>query len=240
MFTLFNGPDGVVSRPRATTAAVAESLREAIGSGAVPAGAALRQDRIAAQFDVSHIPVREALKQLVSEGLAVLVHNKGVVVSELSVEEASELTEYRSLLEGQLVRRAVEHLSESDFARAGHILDELDRAENVNDILRLNAEFHNTLYRRAQRPFFLSSVDRIRVNLGRYWRLAWMELDHKPRSQSEHRRILSLCREGKVDEVGDLVERHIRATGTLIVDYLKQQASPGSRSNRRSAAKPPK
>lgn len=215
--------DGITSRPRATTVAVAEALRAAIGSGAVPAGAALRQDQIAAQFEVSHIPVREALKQLVAEGLAVLVHNKGVVVSELSVKEALELTEYRSLLEGQLARWAVGNLTEADFDQAERALDELDQARNVNDILRLNAEFHTTLYRRAQRPFFLGSVDRVRVNLGRYWRLAWMELDHKPRSQDEHRRILDLCRESKVDEAGDLVERHIRATGTLIVDYLEQQ-----------------
>jgi DNA-binding GntR family transcriptional regulator len=205
--------------------AVAKALREAIGSGAVPAGAALRQDQIAAHFDVSHIPVREALKQLVAEGLAVLVHNKGVVVSELSVKEALELTEYRSLLEGQLARWAAGNLNESDFAQAESILVDLDRAQNVNDILRLNAEFHTILYRGAQRPFFLRSVDRVRVNLGRYWRLAWMEFDHKPRSQNEHRCILDLCRDGSVDEVGDLVEHHIRATGTLIVDYLKQQAT---------------
>ena len=221
MFTLSKG---VALLPRATTVAVAEALRDAIGSGAIPAGAPLRQDRIAAQFDVSHIPVREALKQLVSEGLAVLVHNKGVVVSELSVEEARELTEYRSVLEGQLARWSVHSLTEADFAQAEGILDELDQARNVNDILRLNAEFHTTLYRRAKRPFFLRSVDLARVNLGRYWRLAWMELDHKPRSQNDHRRILRLYREGRVDEAGDLVERHIRTTGTLIVDYLERHA----------------
>ena len=222
MFTLSEGVD---LPPRATTVAVAEALRHAIGSGDIPVGTPLRQDQIAAQFYVSHIPVREALKLLVAEGLAVLVHNKGVVVSELSVEEAQELIEYRALLEGQLLRWAVPNLTQIDIARAAGILDELDKAREVTDILRLNAEFHSTLYRRANRPFFLRSVDSVRVNLGRYWRLAWMQLDHKPRSQDDHRHILKLCRERRADDAAVVADRHIRATGTLIVDYLARQAA---------------
>jgi DNA-binding FadR family transcriptional regulator len=66
-----------------------------------------RQDRIAAEFGVSHIPVREALKQLVAEGLAVFIKNCGIVVSELSPKVAWELTEYRCLIEGQMARWAV-------------------------------------------------------------------------------------------------------------------------------------
>jgi biotin operon repressor len=64
------------------------------------AGTPLRQDRIAAQFGVSHILVREALQQLAAEGLAVLIHNRGYVVSELSPEVVWELTEYRERLSG--------------------------------------------------------------------------------------------------------------------------------------------
>ncbi len=222
MFTLSEGVD---LPPRATTVAVAEALRHAIGSGDIPAGTPLRQDQIAAQFYVSHIPVREALKLLVAEGLAVLVHNKGVVVSELSVEEAQELIEYRALLEGQLLRKAVPNLTQIDIARAAGILDELDKAREVKDILRLNAEFHLILYRRANRPFYLRSVDSVRVNLGRYWRLAWQELDHKPRSQDEHRQILKLGRERNAEEAAGAAEHHIRATGKLIVDYLERQAA---------------
>ena len=56
-------------KPIASTELIANALREAISVGDIPAGAALKQDEIAAQFDVSHTPVREALKLLISEGL---------------------------------------------------------------------------------------------------------------------------------------------------------------------------
>ena len=56
--------------PAAPTS-IAGALREAVVCGEIKAGTPLRQDRIAAEFGVSHIPVREALKELVVEGLAV-------------------------------------------------------------------------------------------------------------------------------------------------------------------------
>lgn len=209
--------------PRSTSAALVDTLRDAVARGVLPPGTPLRQDQLAAQFRVSHIPVREALRQLVSEGLAVLVPNKGVVVSDLSIAEVTELTDYRCVLERELARWAVPKLTEVDFEQAARILEGLDRTSNLNDILRLNAEFHATIFRRAERPFFLKAVETARVNLARYWRLAWLELGHKAQSQFEHRRILRLCKQHKAKEVGDLIERHIRTSGALIIEYLKRR-----------------
>jgi DNA-binding GntR family transcriptional regulator len=59
-----------------------QALREAIVLGTIEVGAPLRQDHIASEFGVSHIPVREALRELVTDGLAVFIQNRGVLVSE--------------------------------------------------------------------------------------------------------------------------------------------------------------
>jgi DNA-binding GntR family transcriptional regulator len=214
---------------QATTSVIAASLRDAVTRGQIPAGTPLRQDRIAAQFGVSHIPVREALQQLAAEGLAVLIHNRGYVVSELSPEAVWELTEYRALLEGEMARCAVPNLTRVDLDGAAAVLDDLDRATDILETLRLAAVFHTIIYRRAERPFFLKSIEAVRGNLARYWRLAWEDVGFKPHSQDEHRRILSLCRRRKADDVKCEVERHIRATGTLIIEYLRDQASPSTR-----------
>jgi DNA-binding GntR family transcriptional regulator len=203
---------------------IARALRDAIISGEILPGAPLRQDRIAAEFGVSHIPVREALKELVANGLGVFVKNRGVVVSELSADIVWELTEYRCLLEGQLARWAVPVMTSQDVAEAKDILDRLDRETNVAEILRLNTAFHVAIFRPANRPFFLKSIETVRTNLARYWRLAWQELGHKPRSQQEHRKILALCRKKDADGVGREMERHIAETGSLIVSYLKRRS----------------
>ncbi len=120
----------------ATPALIADALREAITYGDIKAGMPLRQDHIAAEFGVSHIPVREALKELVAEGLAVFVKNRGVVVSELSPDVAWELTEYRGVLEGQMARWAVPLMKSQDFTEAKDILDRLDRETDIAGILR--------------------------------------------------------------------------------------------------------
>jgi len=205
------------------TESITNALREAIACGEFNAGAPLRQDHIAAEFGVSHIPVREALKELVGDGLAVFAKNRGVVVSELSAKVAWELTEYRCLLEGQMARWAVPLMSDSDFLEAERILDRLDKETNTREILRLNTAFHAALFVPANRPYFLKSIEKVRINLLRYWRLAWEELGHKPKSQRDHRKLMSLCRKRDAEAVGIEMERHIRETGTLIVGYLKRK-----------------
>ena len=221
-------PEAIRQRPAASTL-IAQALRDAIACGEIEAGSPLRQDRIAAQFGVSHIPVREALKELVGDGLAVFVKNRGVVVSELSADLAWELTEYRCLLEGQMARWSVPLMTRQDLSEAKDILDRLDREQHTLEILQLNTAFHTTLFRSANRPFFLKSIESVRTNLARYWRLAWEELGHKPRSQQEHRKILALCRKGDADAVGREMEHHIMETGTLIVSYLRRRGQAASR-----------
>src|ERR1700721_881284 len=71
-------------KPIGSTEMIGDPLRGAICSGEIAPGAPLKQDEIAAEFSVSHTPVREALKALVSEGLATLHHNRGCFVPDLS------------------------------------------------------------------------------------------------------------------------------------------------------------
>jgi len=65
--------------------------------GEIQEGEQLRQDAIAADLQVSRIPVREALRQLEAEGLIKIVAHKGAVVSSLSSEEIEELFDIRAL-----------------------------------------------------------------------------------------------------------------------------------------------
>jgi DNA-binding GntR family transcriptional regulator len=228
--------------PRTTpvgAGSIVNALRDAIVYGDIEVGAPLRQDQIAAQYGVSHIPVREALKELAGQGLAEFVKNRGAVVSELSASVAWELTEFRCLLEGQMARWAVPQLNDYDLLEAEEILSRLDGETRLKEILRLNSAFHVVLFTPAQRPYFLKSIETARANLLRYWRLAWEELGHKPRSQRDHRAILELCQARDADAVGREMERHIRETGTLIVGYLKRnggRASSGA-TGRRSGSK---
>src|SRR5690242_1059768 len=103
--------------------ATLQAIRERILSGAYAEGDPLRQDAIAAELGVSRIPVREALRQLEVEGLVTFSPHRGAVVSTLSLKQIRELFELRADIEGDLIVRAVPHMSEEDDDRAEEILD---------------------------------------------------------------------------------------------------------------------
>src|SRR5438445_1145345 len=104
------------------SAAVVERLTEKILSGELREGEQLRQDAIATEFQISRIPVREALSHLAAEGLITIVANRGAVVSALSPGEIMELFETRAVLECYILRWAIPYLKEGDFKRAVDIL----------------------------------------------------------------------------------------------------------------------
>ena len=98
---LENAPYSGIPR-QSLTSAVADKLRDRIIRGEIPEGAQLRQDAIATHYQVSRIPVREALRQLDAEGLISIVPNRGAIVPALSPSDIGELFGIRALLEPEL------------------------------------------------------------------------------------------------------------------------------------------
>jgi len=97
----------------------------------------------------------------------------------------------------------------------------IEGAKFASERLRLATEFHTLIYRRANRPFFLEQVSRARNNLGRYWLLAWNEKRFPASTQIEHEEILKLCMRKNRDGVMALLERHIIASGNVVLSYLR-------------------
>jgi DNA-binding GntR family transcriptional regulator len=209
-------------KPIGSTEMIADALRAAICNGEIAPGAALKQDEIATEFSVSHTPVREALKALVSEGLATLHHNRGCFVSDLSSAVARELMEFRAALEPRLAGWAIDHLTERDIAHARLIMAKIDKTSNAAQRLRLATEFHTVIYARANRPFFLEQVSRARNNLNRYWRLAWGDRTFPVSTQNEHQEILDLCVARDRAGLMAFIEQHIMTSGEVVLRYLQR------------------
>jgi len=204
-----------------STAIIADALREAISSNELPPGAPLKQDEIASSFSVSPTPVREALKLLVSEGLATLHHNRGCFVAAMSSAVARELMEFRAALEPRLAGWALDHLTERDIEQAGLVMKKIDTAASPAQRLLFATEFHTIIYARANRPFFLEQVGRARNNLNRYLLLAWRDGAFSTATQSEHQDILNLCVARDRAGLMNCIEQHIVASGDVVLRYLQ-------------------
>ena len=219
-------------RYKTAQAMVAEGLREAILRGVVAGGEPIRQEDVAEQFGVSRGPVREALRQLQGEGLVELRDHRGAVVSELSAEEVTELSDIRIALETLAIRLAVPLMTEEDLRRAEEILDRADDAPDLADRWgEFNWEFHSALYAPARRPRLMDMMEAMHSNFERYLRVYVLAFDYEERGQREHRQILRLCRRGDAEGAAKLLGAHVGYVGEMIAGALGRGADPrpGSR-----------
>ena len=139
--------------------AVTERLRTDILSGDLPAGAQLRQDHIAADFGVSHIPVREAFRRLEADGLVTTIPRRGAFVSRMSGEDAREITEMRVALETLAVRLSVPNAPSVSLAAAEDALRIAGQSGDIADWSAMNLQFHRALYAPCGRPRLLSTIE---------------------------------------------------------------------------------
>ena len=93
---------------------VLDELRQSIIAGRLAPGARLVERELTAMLGVSRTVVREALRQLESEGLISIIPNKGPVVRELTLGEATDIYSIRAVLEGLAARRFVERRRQSN------------------------------------------------------------------------------------------------------------------------------
>lgn len=209
------------------TMAVAERLRDQIIRGEIPEGAQLRQDAIASQYRVSRIPVREALRQLDAEGLIEIVHNRGAIVPALSPEDIEELFSIRALLEPEVLKLSIPHLTEEDFTEAHAVLEtyvrELRHQEHVSAWGRLNWQFHSILYSRANQPRFMAIIRNVNNSGERYTRLQLYLTHGIKRANEEHHQMLDLCRKREVSAACKLLRQHIQFAGESLKQALEQK-----------------
>jgi DNA-binding GntR family transcriptional regulator len=223
---LQNATDSAIPR-QSLTSAVADKLRDQIIRGEIPEGAQLRQDAIATQYHVSRIPVREALRQLDAEGLIAIVPNRGAIVPALSPDDVEELFSIRALLEPEVLKLSIPHLTEQDFTEAAAILrkyvSELRREDHVSAWGRLNWHFHSTLYSRAVLPRFMAVIRNVNNSGERYTRLQLYLTHGIKRANEEHHKILELCRNRDVPAACTLLRDHILHAGQSLKEVLQQR-----------------
>lgn len=118
-------------RPQTAQQFVLEELRRAITSGELRPGGPIRQEALAARFEVSRVPLREALKALEAEGLVVHHVHRGYFVAELSLADLEEIYRIRELLETEAVRTAVRRLPEGTVGTLEGIQREVERAADA-------------------------------------------------------------------------------------------------------------
>lgn len=176
--------------PRTTHATVTQELRKAILLGQLPAGTRLVQSELAEVLNVSITPIREALRELCTQGLVDLDAFRGAIVHTPSRAELEEIYEMRSLLIPLSIQKAIARLTDQALKPAEILMLQMEAETDQAQWVELNRQFHNLFDNLAQTHQLqqvlqrLSDLSAIYVNLS----FAVVPLQ-KEASEQEHRDI---------------------------------------------------
>jgi GntR family transcriptional regulator, trigonelline degradation regulator len=196
---------------------VVDELRQSIIAGKLGAGARLVERELISMMGVSRTVIREALRQLESEGLIAIIPNKGPIVRELTLDEAKDLYSIRAVLEGLAARLFVQNAPHEQVEKLEQALEAIGQAYSAGEpevILEIKNRFYDVLFEGARSETLSSMIGTLH---GRIWRWRALGLSHPQRSPErslESMRGLRAMIEAIRVRNADLAEEIIRAEVT--------------------------
>lgn len=189
---------------------IARILAERIVSGELAPGAPLRQDRVAEEFDCSHVPAREAFQLLRAQGLAVSEPRRGMRVSGLDSASIQEIVEIRVALETLALTHAAPKLNAAAFAKIEQALLAGDQAQTITDWEQANRSFHRELLAPCKMSRLLAMLDELQLVNSRIIFSTTRSAGWQPTSGHAHRQIVSALKTRDFAKAVSLLQRHIR------------------------------
>ena len=204
---------------------IEERLRSAIIDGRLPPGTAVRQQELATLFDVSRMPVREALRQLEAQGLLQVVMHKGAVVAPLIGEDAVDSYALRVLLESEALRQSIPLLEATDIALARSYIEQLKNQTGHAEIGRLNRLLHMSLYCKAHNQKLLRLIDSELNEEERFLRFHLSAMGLGKLTQDDHNALVDAASDKRVDDAVEILAEHLNKGARTIRRYLDAQQS---------------
>jgi len=199
---------------------IEEVLREAILSGVLKEGDELNQVKLASQFKVSRVPIREALLRLEAEGLIVSHPYKQAVVAALGPDVLIDIFDVRRLLELRGLELAIPHLTEEHFEELESYIQMMETTNDKEEWLNANREFHMTIYKASKREVLCAMIKQM-IHRSVYFQQVNKNLHRNRQANSEHRLIIQALRNNDVEESKRLLAQHLDKTLADLVKEIK-------------------
>lgn len=212
---------------------VAEQMRVAILNGHYKPGEWLRQERLAQDFGVSQMPVREALKELAAEGLIEHVPYRGARVIVFSMHDILDLYTHRAFLESRAASVAAEVITPEEVSVLESLqaaMEENSAPETVLKYRELNRRFHQQVYQASRREYLIRTLNQMWATfptmlIANFAATAVQPLPERDAVDSdEHRAIVSALKLRDASAAEQAMRKHILVTAENLVDLLKAQA----------------
>jgi DNA-binding GntR family transcriptional regulator len=211
---------------------VADKLRSAILNNEIKPGAWLRQERLAQEYGVSQMPVREALKELTAEGLVEHVPYRGVRVIEFSSDDIADLYACRSFMEGMAARLAAANITSDELVELKALqvqMKVLLEAKVLSEYGELNRRFHRLIFSASRRAYLTRTLNQMwdtfpSMLWGNFARTAGKPLPQRDLADiDEHEALIAALEKRDGEAAERIARRHIEESGLHLVVALQAQ-----------------
>lgn len=198
--------------PTGLGARVFEILRDDILEGIYKPGESLVETKLSEKLGVSRTPIRDAIRQLGSEGLVKIVPNRGAVVKGISQQEIKDIYKIRMLVEGMAAGRAAENITSDELDELRETV-ELEgfytERKDIEHLTRLDTKFHDILFRASKSQPLTHMLSTFHHYLQKA-RSASMSVPGRAlKVYGEHKAIFDAIEAGDPDKAEKLTTKHI-------------------------------
>ena len=197
-------------------------VRDGILSGRYVAGSLLSENKLAEELRVSRTPVREAFRELAADGLVRILPKRGVMVTEMTIQDVANLYQLREALECFAARFAAEHMTEAHHS--GFLADHANavahlRANRLHDAYDWSIRMHSRIYEMTRNARLTEMMDQFSDQVRR---LGMMTMRHGRSAQSihEHGLIIDALIHPDADRAERLMRDHIRGDRDVVLHEI--------------------
>jgi DNA-binding GntR family transcriptional regulator len=213
-----------IVKPLTLRERIVEFIKDAVISGKLKPGERVPEQEIAKNFGISRTPIREAFRQLESEGFITVIPRKGAVVSPITGKDVKDFYTIKSLLEGYAAKMACPKFTEKEIKRLESLNQQMSRcAENgdVKTFFKHDDQFHDTFLKACGNDKLCLLVHQLVQQFERF-RVTALTLEGRMEvSVKQHEEIITAFRKGD----RELVEKLVRANAEMSAEFLVKEIS---------------
>ncbi len=204
---------------------IAERLRTDIIEGRLKPGDWLRQQQLAREYNSSQMPVREALKQLISDGLVEHVPFRGARIIKFTPEDVDDLYTLRAYMEGMAAKRAASSITPDELVELERLhirMSQCVTPQEIREYRELNRRFHLLLFSACRRPLLVRILNQLWATFPvMLWSsfpktAAWSPPDRELTDTEEHQAIIDALKARDPDSVERAVRHHIEESARVL------------------------
>ena len=205
---------------------VFNTLREAILRGDLVPGERLMELQLASKLGVSRTPIREAIRMLEQEGLAITIPRKGAIVAGMTEKDMQDVLEIREALEELSVQVACDKITDEEIAELQKNMKNFEHSLKSGDLKKMaqaDVEFHDVIYRATDNPKLISMLNNLREQMYRY-RVEYLKNpQNHEQLLKEHEAIYKGIVEKDKDAVTEMIRKHISNQVAVVKHMIREQ-----------------